>query len=326
MKTSISQKVKTGIFTLAGVLLFVAGIFFIGSKKNMFDDTFMIYGTFKNIGGLEVGNNIRFAGINVGTIKDIRIVSDTMIRVDMSMKSQVKPFLKIDALASIGSDGLMGDKLITIASGSANEVSLLRDGSKIMTINPMDFDKEITKFTNVASNAEVITRELAAMAVQIRTGNGSISSLLYSNRLSNSLEGTAGNAEKLSSSLAAIASHIESGKGSLGKLFYTDNLSDDLQKTTKSATIAMKNISDGAYGFSENMKALQGNFFLKGYFKRKARAAAEAKADGTDVVNTSVTKDTEVTSSNFTDDMDEAELEEVIAEAQKALEVKRKKL
>ena len=326
MKTSISQKVKTGIFTLAGILLFVAGIFFIGSKKNMFDDTFMIYGTFKNIGGLEVGNNIRFAGINVGTIKNIRIVSDTMIRVDMSMKSQVKPFLKKDALASIGSDGLMGDKLVTIASGSANEVSLLKDGSKIATINPMDFDKEIAKFSKVASNAEIITRELAGMAVQIRTGNGSISSLLYSNRLSNSLEGTAGNAEKLSSSLAGIASHIESGKGSMGKLFYTDDLSDDLRKTTKTATVTLENISDGAYGFSENMKALQGNFFLKGYFKRKAKAAAEAKANGTDVVNASVEKDANVSSNNFTDDMDEVELEEVIAEAQKALEEKRKKL
>lgn len=330
MKTSISQKIKTGIFTLLGILLFVAGIFLIGSKKNMFDDTFMIYGTFKNIGGLEVGNNIRFAGINVGTIKDIKIVSDTMIRVDMSLKSQVKHFLKKDALASIGSDGLMGDKLITIASGSANEVKLLNDGSRITTINPMEFDKEISKITNVAANAEIITRELATMVLQIRQGNGSISSLLYSNKLSSSLEGTADNAKALSSSLAGIASQVRSGKGSLGKLFYTNGLSDNLEKATRTATSAMATIDEGAYGFSENMKALQGNFFFRGYFKRKAKAAAEeakltgAKSTEAKAITVNIPKDTETGTAYFDEDMDEAELEQVIVEAQKALDAKRK--
>src|SRR5690606_10533290 len=121
MKATASQKIKIGVFTIAGILLFVVGIFLIGSKKNMFGDTYMLYGIFNNVGGLEVGNNIRFAGINVGTVVGIRIESDTMIRVDMRMKGKVKPFLKTDAIAAIGSDGLMGDKLVTIASGSANE-------------------------------------------------------------------------------------------------------------------------------------------------------------------------------------------------------------
>ncbi|RYZ52082.1 MAG: MCE family protein, partial [Sphingobacteriales bacterium] len=77
MQTTNSKRIRTGIFTLIGILLFVAGIFLIGSKKNMFSDTYTIYGTFRNVGGLSVGNNIRFAGITVGTVEDISIVSDT---------------------------------------------------------------------------------------------------------------------------------------------------------------------------------------------------------------------------------------------------------
>jgi phospholipid/cholesterol/gamma-HCH transport system substrate-binding protein len=88
MKTTSSQKIKIGAFTIVGILLFVAGIFLIGSKQNMFGDTFTIYGYFKNVGGLQVGNSIRFAGINVGTVEDIRIVSDTTIRVDMVSKDK----------------------------------------------------------------------------------------------------------------------------------------------------------------------------------------------------------------------------------------------
>lgn len=313
MKTSVSQKIRIGIFTIAGILLFVIGIFLIGSKKNMFGDTFMIYGTFRNVGGLEVGNNIRFAGINVGTVEDIRIISDTTIRVDMLMKEDVRPFLKTDALASIGSDGLMGDKLITIASGSANEVRLLSKGSRIRTINPVDFERVITQFTNVADNAEVITRELAGMAVQIREGNGTVSKLLYTDDLSKSLEATADNAKSITGSLAGIAAHIQSGQGSVGSLIYTDSLANALESAGTKANAAMTTIQEGAYGFSENMKALQGNYFLRGYFKRKAQKDAEEQA-----VDTTIAPDVDK-------DMDEEELEAIITEAQKALESKRKK-
>ncbi len=311
MKTSTGQKIKIGIFTISGILIFVVGIFLIGSKKNMFGNTFMIYGNFKNVGGLEIGNNIRFAGINVGTVEDIRIISDTMIRVDMLMQEQVKPFLKADALASIGSDGLMGDKLITIASGSANESRILNGGSRIKTANPVDFDKVIGQFTSVATNAEIIMTELAGMAIQIRKGDGTISKLLYTDDLSRSLEGTASNAQKITGSLSDIAGYIRSGNGSVGNLIYTDSLSDKLDRTVNTANTAMTTINEAANGFSENMKALQGNYFLRGYFKRKAREA---------------TKDPQtITPTNIDEDLSEKELQEIIDDAQKAIEARKKK-
>ncbi len=311
MKTSTGQKIKIGIFTISGILIFVVGIFLIGSKKNMFGNTFMIYGNFKNVGGLEIGNNIRFAGINVGTVEDIRIISDTMIRVDMLMQEQVKPFLKADALASIGSDGLMGDKLITIASGSANESRILNGGSRIKTANPVDFDKVIGQFTSVATNAEIIMTELAGMAIQIRKGDGTISKLLYTDDLSRSLEGTASNAQKITGSLSDIAGYIRSGYGSVGNLIYTDSLSDKLDRTVNTANTAMTTINEAANGFSENMKALQGNYFLRGYFKRKAREA---------------TKDPQtITPTNIDEDLSEKELQEIIDDAQKAIEARKKK-
>jgi phospholipid/cholesterol/gamma-HCH transport system substrate-binding protein len=272
----------------------------------------MIYGTFRNVGGLEVGNNIRFAGINVGTVESIQIISDTMIKVDMRMKAQVRPFLKADAMAAIGSDGLMGDKLITIASGSANEVRILSGGSRIMTVDPVDFDRVIAKFTRVADHVETITGELAGMAVQIREGNGTISKLLYTDDLSRSLEGTAGNAERITGSLAGIAAQLRSGKGSIGRLIYTDSLSEGLETAVTTANAAMLTIQEAADGFSENMKALQGNYFLRGYFKRKAREEAQSE----------VTNEAVLPAEGIDPDMDEQELRMIISEAQKALDMK----
>jgi phospholipid/cholesterol/gamma-HCH transport system substrate-binding protein len=314
METSISRKIRIGIFTIAGILLFVAGIFIIGNKKNMFSDTFKIYGNFKNVGGLAVGNNIRFAGITVGTVEGMSIVSDTIVRVDMRMKTEVKQFLKADSKATIGSDGLMGDKLITILPGSATEQKFLADGSQIRTEDPVDFDKIIGKFTNVANNAEIITGELAGMAVQIRTGKGSISRMLYSDVLSKSLEGTAANAERLTNSLAGITDHIKSGKGSIGSLLYTDTLSNRVENVAGNANKAMVTINQGAYEFTENMKALHENFLFKGYFKRKAKEAGE-NPDAREI---------KFDPDSIHTDMDTTELVNIIAEAQKALEAKRK--
>jgi len=305
MKTTMSQKTRIGLFTVIGLLILVAGIFIIGKKKNLFGDTFHIYGTFNNVGGLQVGNNIRFAGINVGTVEDISIISDTMIRVDMVLQSKIKPFLKSTSFASIGSDGLMGDKLITITAGAANTV-VLANGSRILTINPLDFDKSISKLTKVASNAEIISGELAAITIQIREGKGSMGRLLYHDDLAKGLEGTMKNAQDLTGSLADITSEIKGGKGSLGRLLYNDTLAKSLEGTAAHASTTMATINDAAFGFSENMKALQGNFLFKGYFKRQAKAKEKAAAIA--AVN--------IDSSDI--EMNDADLAEIEAAAQKA--------
>ena len=192
MKATSGQKVRTGIFAIAGLVLLIGAVFLIGKKQNMFGDTFHVYGTFKNVGGLQVGNNVRFVGVNVGTVESIKIVSDTVARVDMIIRNKVHPFIKSDAVASIGSDGLMGDKLISITSTSEN-ATLIKDGGMIATVNPTDFSKIITRVEQIADNAQIITDGLADIATQISSGKGSVGRLLYSDDLSKNLEGSVNN-------------------------------------------------------------------------------------------------------------------------------------
>ena len=305
MKTTASQKTKMGIFTAAGILILIVAIFIIGKKKNIFGDTFAIYGTFNNVGGLQEGNNIRFAGINIGTVEEISIISDSLIRVDMVLQSKIRPFLKSNSFASIGSDGLMGDKLITITAGKDNSV-LLPNGGRIITLNPLDFDKSIAKLTNVASNAEIISEQLAAITVQIGEGKGSVGRLLYSDQLARNVEGTANNAERITASLADMAGEIRSGKGSLGRLLYNDTLAKSLEGTAANAKMTMASINDAAFGFSENMKALQGNIFFRGYFKKKEKERLKTAAENAAIVDSA------------TIELSDAELEEIDAAAEKA--------
>ena len=83
MKTEAGNKIRLGIFVSVAVGLFIVVIYFIGNGKHMFTKTFHINGTFKDLAGLQVGNNIRFTGMNVGTVSKVEIATDSTVRVDM---------------------------------------------------------------------------------------------------------------------------------------------------------------------------------------------------------------------------------------------------
>lgn len=192
MKATTGQKVRTGIFALIGLGLLIGAVFLIGRTKNMFGSTFHVHGTFRNVGGLQAGNNVRFVGVNVGTVQNISIISDTEARVDMIINENVHPYIKVNAVASIGSDGLMGDKLIIISAAEGDN-KLIADGARINTTNPTDMGEIVAKMERVADNAEVITAGLADIATQVSGGKGTLGHLLYNDDLAKDLEGTVSN-------------------------------------------------------------------------------------------------------------------------------------
>ncbi|TWJ03488.1 phospholipid/cholesterol/gamma-HCH transport system substrate-binding protein [Mucilaginibacter frigoritolerans] len=190
MKTTSGQKIKIGLFTFVGLLVLVLAIFFIGNQKNLFSSTFNVYGTFKNVNGLQVGNNVRFAGINVGVVQAINIETDSSVRVDLTLNNNVKKFIKKDAKLSIGSDGLMGDKLIVIAPGGIASNEEIQGGGQLNAVNPMDVDKVIAKLTGIADNAERITKGLSQMVDKVNSGKGTLGRLLNDDQIANNLDAT----------------------------------------------------------------------------------------------------------------------------------------
>ncbi|MES2267706.1 MAG: MlaD family protein [Bacteroidota bacterium] len=190
MKTTSSQKIKIGAFTVVGLAVLFLAVFYIGNQKSLFSSTFRVYGTFKNVSGLTVGNNVRFAGINVGVVDAINIVTDSSVRVDLTLNNSVKKFIKTDSKMSIGSDGLMGDKLIVIAPGGIKSQTEVQEGNELGSVNPVDVDKIITKLTKVADNAESLTSDLSEIVAKVNSGKGSIGRLLNNDKIARDLEGT----------------------------------------------------------------------------------------------------------------------------------------
>jgi phospholipid/cholesterol/gamma-HCH transport system substrate-binding protein len=190
MKATSSQKFKIGLFTVIGILVLIFGIFFIGNQKSLFKSTFKVSGLFKNVNGLQIGNNVRFAGINIGVVNDIEIVNDTTVRVTLLINDKVKNFIKKDSKMNIGSDGLMGDKLIVVAPGGATTSSIVNDGDQIGSVNPVDVDKIVAKLTKIEDNAGSLIDNLSQIVGKINSGKGSIGRLINNDKMARDLDAT----------------------------------------------------------------------------------------------------------------------------------------
>ncbi|GAB2700937.1 hypothetical protein GCM10027037_27410 [Mucilaginibacter koreensis] len=194
MKATSGQKIRIGIFVIAGLLILFLGIFLIGNQKSMFTSTFRVYGIFKNVNGLMVGNNVRFAGINIGVVESINIVTDSTVRVDLTINNNVKKFIKQDAKVAIGSDGLMGDKLVTISPG-AGSTKVVNDGQHLVAVNPVDVDKIIARITKVADNAADLSESLSGIFKKVNTGKGTLGRLISNDKMARDLETTVASAK-----------------------------------------------------------------------------------------------------------------------------------
>jgi phospholipid/cholesterol/gamma-HCH transport system substrate-binding protein len=176
MKKTVGNKIKLGIFVFLSVLAFILGIYFVGERQQLFNSTFQVSGIFKDINGLQVGNNVRFSGINVGIIENIEQITDSTVRVDMLINEDSRKFIKTNAKAIVGSDGLMGNKIMVILPGAPGK-SALKNNDTLETAQPIGLDDILFKIKRTSDNAADITDDLSAIIGDIRDGKGTIGKL-----------------------------------------------------------------------------------------------------------------------------------------------------
>ena len=201
MDTHTSKfKVRLGLFVVGGLALFVLAIFIIGKQKNLFNPVFKLTTTFYNVSGLQVGNNIRFSGITVGTVDNIIIINDSTVKVDMMIRKEVHQFVKSDSQVAIGSEGLIGDRLLIISQGSF-DAPLAREGEQLESVEPVETDAIMSSLKVTAENAEVITQELAEIMMKINSGDGTLGRLIQDTTIARNIDQTIINLKKSSKGL-----------------------------------------------------------------------------------------------------------------------------
>jgi len=293
-----SKYIKLGIFIVTGLTLFVVALFYIGSKDNLFTKTIDIYANFANVSGLAKGNSVQFAGINVGTVQSIEIIASDKVRVNMNIVSDVKQFIKKDSEASINSDGLVGNKVLSISSGSVSAASV-ESGDSLHSVKPITIGDIVSNLNESTKDAQLITKSLADILGKVNNGEGTIGKLINNSdifdeldSLMNSFSGSTENInkilfqtsnviglvtsdiEKLQGSIdsivmniSGITTKINSGQSLIGTLLTDTVFANNIKGVMTNANQTTANLELGSFSFYQNMEALKHNFLFKGYFE-----------------------------------------------------------
>ena len=189
MEKTTSQKIRLGLFVIIGLLIFILAVYFIGDKQKMFGKTNHLEAVFNNVNGLQLGNNVRYSGISVGTVRGIEMINDTTIRVDMIIDKTIFTHIKKNAIATIGSDGLVGNMIINIIPGIGEETSV-QPGDEIRSRNRVSTDDIFNTLSKTNKNAATLTANLLKITDKMMDGKGTMGSLITDTLMARDLKET----------------------------------------------------------------------------------------------------------------------------------------
>ncbi len=273
MDKELNYTWKLGMFVIIGLVILVATIYFVGLQKNLFGSSFRLQSNFKTVSGLEIGNNVLFSGINVGTVDNIELLTDSSVVVLVLIKQKVQQFIKKDAVASIGSDGLMGDKVLIISPGKASK-EYVKDNDFIQSKSPIDIEDIMMSIKKSVDNSSIITGQIAQFSYKMNHGNGTLSKLISDEEFAKSLQNTLSNLENSSKEFSQFTAKMNNGNGALSKLVSNEKMGKMVDST-------ITNLKTGTDGMNEVIEAAKHNFLLRGYFNKKKKAE-EKKQDELD--------------------------------------------
>ncbi len=218
----MSRTLRLGVFVFCALLILAAGIFMIGSHRFLFSSTYRLQAEFPTASGLGEGAEVRVGGIHEGTVASIRLPADSnqKVTVFMDMQKSTRQVIKRDSVASVQTEGLIGNKFVSISFGSKDS-PMVNDGDTIEGAPPLDISDLLRKANDILDNAGTATKNMT----------------------------------EITQNLVSVTGKVNEGKGTLGALI------NDRQMYEQTKA--------GIASFQDNMEALKGNFFLRGFFSRR---------------------------------------------------------
>ncbi len=232
----MSRLARLGAFIVVTLAVLAAGVFVIGSKEYLFRSTYQLKAQFDNVAGLDEGADVQVGGVHSGTVTHIVLPGKPgdKVTVVMELARSTHEIVKQDSVASIQTEGLLGNEYLAISFGSAGQAEV-KDGEIIQSLPPLQM-ADLLKKTNGILDSSQEAIQNAAMAT---------------------------------AHLNSVSAKIDAGQGTVGALVNDKQLYTNLQQTTTTLDATMVQAQAGVTDFQENMEALKHNFLLSGYFKKR---------------------------------------------------------
>lgn len=323
------KAIIVGIFLALGLVVFVVGILTLGGAQKTFSKSIHIRSTFDDVAGLKKGNNVWFSGVKVGTISDIHFTGPSQVDVRMSIDETSQQYIHRNAGVHIGSDGLIGNKIIVIDGGSP-QAPVVQDGDVLQAEKLVSTDDVLKTLQQNNVNLLAITKDFKELSHKILQGKGTVGALLADSAMGTQLQSTMRNLQITTQSAARMAAQLDrfsikmNTKGGLADNLLTDTvtfnkirasvtqlqqavtsastLTENLNQASKKLTTtdnvigvllndpkgaeqvrtSLNNLQQSSVKLNDDLEAAQHNFFLKGFFKKRAKAKEDSlkKANG----------------------------------------------
>ena len=293
-----------GVFVLGGLALFALGLFMIGDRQMAFARKFTVYTEFTKVTGLQPGAVVRILGAKAGTITQILPPStpSAKFRVRLELAESLHALVRVDSIATIETEGLVGGSYLGIGSGTDAAPPVGPDAT-IGSKEPFEISDLMQQMgdtiTKVNQTIDEMKGDVSSAVVAVADTMGNANALITD--VSGDVKKMTASGARIADDASHIAEGIRSGKGLIGKLMTDDELytraTAIAQQTEQAASSArqvvelakktlegfqakdgpvqgltadLKQTLDGArtamVGFNENMEALKRNFLVRGFF------------------------------------------------------------
>lgn len=302
-----SRLAAVGAFVVGGILLFAAGLFLIGDRRMLFSDTFTVYAEFAEIASLDNGAKVRVAGMDAGEVEEIRVPGGPSgrFRVRMRVRKDLHPLIRVDSIASIQNDGLVGNKFVQIQTGTDTAAQVQEEGT-IQSREPLDIADlmQMMSDTLVTVNAMLVDVKgrVDEALVAVSTTAEDVQALME--EVGGEVKTILASGDRIAGNLNAIVSNVRAGRGTVGKLLNDDALYASVKAIAADAETAMATVRkasqearnaiadlrgengpvkgltgdvqqtlrsarDAMTDLADATEALKRNFFLRGFFNRR---------------------------------------------------------
>jgi phospholipid/cholesterol/gamma-HCH transport system substrate-binding protein len=294
-----------GIFLAIGLVVFILGVFTLGNQSKSFSKSFHISAVFDDVSGLKTGNSVWFSGVKVGSIKKIKFIGPGQVDVAMDIDAATQQYIHRNAGVHIGSDGLIGNKIIVIDGGSP-QAPIVTDGDVLQAEKLTSTDDMLKTLQQNNQNLLSITGDFKLLSRKILQGKGTVGTLMADSTMAVQLRNAMRNLESATGSAARMAVQLDkfsnkaNTKGGLADKLFTDTVTfsrikdavAQLQAAAKNASTLTENLNkasnklnttDNALGVllndpkvNDDLEAAQNNFLLRGFFKKREKAKADS--------------------------------------------------
>jgi phospholipid/cholesterol/gamma-HCH transport system substrate-binding protein len=204
-----------GFFVLIGLAILTAGVLLLGHINRSLQSRIKVVSYFDDVNGLQRGNFVWFYGVRIGTVSSIRLKGADDVEVTMEIDSKIKQYIHKDSKVKLGSDGLIGNRILVIYGGT-KESPTVEAGDILGYEKTLSTEDIMNTLQQNNENLKKITGNFAIISQKLAEGEGSMGRLLNDNSIydklnsaASSLQGASVKAQQLLGALSEYSAGLK---------------------------------------------------------------------------------------------------------------------